>query len=296
MKNVMTIDVEDYFHVASLSNELKPDSWDKIAPRVQNNTQRILDIFDQYNVKATFFVLGLVANKFPDLVKEIDRRGHEVASHGYSHQLIYNQSYKEFKDETKKSKSILEQIIGKSVVGYRAASYSITEKSLWALDILADLEFKYDSSIYPVTHDVYGISGSPTEPHFLTTPNGSALFEFPPSTYKILNYQLPVAGGGYFRLYPYWLTRYFFKSINKRSNVFAFYLHPWEIDPDQPRVNTNALSKFRHYNNLEKCEARLINLLQDFEFTSMDHKIKEIDCLSGINKAVVSYQNFKALS
>ena len=155
MKNVLTVDVEDYFHVAALANEIKIKDWDSIDPRVFNNTQRILDIFDKYEAKSTFFILGWVADKFPELVKEIDRRGHEVASHGYSHQLIYNQSYKKFKEETNKSKSLLEDIISKPIRGYRAASYSITKKSLWALDVLAESGFDYDSSIYPVHHDLY---------------------------------------------------------------------------------------------------------------------------------------------
>ena len=239
MKNVLTVDVEDYFHVAALANEIKIKDWDSIDPRVFNNTQRILDIFDKYEAKSTFFILGWVADKFPELVKEIDRRGHEVASHGYSHQLIYNQSYKKFKEETNKSKSLLEDIISKPIRGYRAASYSITKKSLWALDVLAESGFDYDSSIYPVHHDLYGIHGSPAEPHILQTPSGCNLIEYPPTTYKVMSYTLPVAGGGYFRLYPYWLTRYFYNSINKQGKSFAFYMHPWEIDSKQPRINTN---------------------------------------------------------
>ena len=272
----MSIDVEDYFQVASLADSISVSEWDGIAPRVVKNTHRLLDLFDKYDIKATHFVLGWIAERFPELVKEIDSRGHEVASHGFSHQLIYNQSPEVFKNETIKSKSILENIIGKEVLGYRAASYSITNKSLWALDVLAEAGFKYDSSIFPVKHDRYGIANSPRDPYILTTPSGHNIIEFPLTTYKIINYSLPVSGGGYFRLYPYWLTRYFFKQINMNNKPFAFYLHPWEVDPDQPRVDANWLSKFRHYNNLDICFNRLENLLNDFDFMTMNEKIREI--------------------
>ncbi|MFK5893263.1 MAG: DUF3473 domain-containing protein [Pseudomonadota bacterium] len=290
MKNVLTIDVEDYFHVAALAKEIDSNNWDAIVTRVVKNTNRLLDLFDEHDATCTFFILGWVAERYPDLVKEIDRRGHEVASHGYSHQLIYNQSFTTFKDETVKSKKILEDITGKAVLGYRAASYSITEKSLWALDVLAEAGFKYDSSIYPVHHDLYGIHGSPTEPHVLLTPSGNRLIEYPPTTYKVMSYMLPIAGGGYFRLYPYWLTRYFYNTLNKKSKSFAFYLHPWEIDPDQPRVKTSFFSRFRHYNNLDKCESRLIQLLTDFNFKNMDDKLEKMGLYLADKEIEVSYK------
>jgi polysaccharide deacetylase family protein (PEP-CTERM system associated) len=289
MKNVLTIDVEDYFHVAALAKEINVGDWDSITCRVEKNTQKLLDIFDLHNTKSTFFVLGWVANKFPLLIKEIKNRGHEVASHGYSHQLIYNQSCKIFKDETFYSKYLLEDITGKPIRGYRAASYSITKKSLWALDILVEAGFKYDSSIYPVHHDLYGIHGSPAEPHIIQTPSGGKIVEYPLTTYKIMSYTLPVAGGGYFRLYPYWLSRYFYNNINKRSKSFAFYMHPWEIDPSQPRVKTSLFSRFRHYNNLDKCESRLTQLLKDFNFGTMDEKIDTLELYSANKKADISY-------
>jgi polysaccharide deacetylase family protein (PEP-CTERM system associated) len=289
MKNVLTIDVEDYFHVSALAKQISVNDWDSISPRVKVNTLNLLDDFDTYSSKATFFVLGWVAERFPELVREIDQRGHEVASHGYSHQLIYNQNKKTFKDETIKAKSILEDIIGKEVKGYRAASYSITEKSLWALDILADAGFKYDSSIYPVHHDLYGINRSPPDPHVLKTPSGKTLVEYPPTTFKLMSYSLPVAGGGYFRLYPYWLTRYFYTSLNKQSKSFAFYLHPWEIDPNQPRVKTSLFSTFRHYNNLNKCRDRLIQLLKDFDFINMDQMLELNGLYAPENNITISY-------
>jgi len=288
--NALTIDVEDYFHVAALSKSIFTDDWDNISCRVEKNTRVLLDLFEQHSAKATFFVLGWVAERYPGIVKEIDKRGHEVASHGYSHQLIYKQTPALFKEETLTSKQILEDITGKDVNGYRAASYSITNQSLWALDILAEAGFKYDSSIFPVHHDNYGIPGSPTDPHILKTSVGNQLVEFPLSTYKILGQSVPVAGGGYFRLYPYWLSRFFYKNLNKISKPFVFYLHPWEVDPDQPRVKVSWFSEFRHYNNLDVCENRLSRLLEDFSFVSMNEKLVELDLFSTDQKPSADYK------
>jgi len=289
IKNVLTIDVEDYFHVAALSKSIKQEDWDTISPRVTNNIIRLLDMFDEKNVKSTFFVLGWVAERFPELIREIDCRGHEIASHGYSHQLVYTQTPAIFASETRDSKNLLEDIIGKPVQGYRAASYSITRKSLWALDILAELGFKYDSSIFPVVHDNYGIKGSPEFPHVLETPNKSTLVEYPLSTYRFMGQAIPVAGGGYFRLYPYWLSRFFYRQINQQAAPFVFYLHPWEIDPDQPRVKVSLLSRFRHYNNLDKGYPRISRLLTDFNFTTMHGKLDELGLFDDAKNIAVSY-------
>jgi len=275
IKNALTIDVEDYFQVAALSKNISVNDWDTIASRVEKNTRVLLDIFDSQYSKATFFVLGWVAERYPEVIREIHKRGHEVASHGYSHQLIYRQSQKIFREETIKSKMLLEDIIGEAIYGYRAASYSITKKSLWALDILLEAGFTYDSSIFPVLHDNYGIPGFPTEPHIMETPSGNQLTEYPLSTYNMFGQKIPVAGGGYFRLYPYWLSKYFYNNLNKNGDAFVFYLHPWEIDPGQPRVKASAFSTFRHYNNLEKCESRLERLLTDFSFGSMSEVLQE---------------------
>lgn len=266
IKNALTVDVEDYFQVSAFAKNVNQQDWDKYPLRVEKNTQRLMDIFDDAQVKATFFVLGWVADRNRDLIKEIAERGHEVASHGYSHQLIYNQSLDVFREETIRSKLLLEDIIQAPVRGYRAASYSITRDSLWALDILAEAGFDYDSSIFPVRHDRYGIPDANEVPHVLKTPLGHSLVEFPLSTAKIFNYKLPIAGGGYFRLYPYALTRAGLRQVNSRKQPFIFYLHPWEIDPDQPNIETSRFSRFRHYNNLEKCELRLQRLLRDFQF------------------------------
>ncbi|MDT8283088.1 MAG: DUF3473 domain-containing protein [Gammaproteobacteria bacterium] len=268
IQNALTVDVEDYFQVSAFAKSIKHTEWGSHTLRVEQNTQRLLDLFDEAQVKATFFVLGWVADRVPQLVKEIADRGHEVASHGYSHQLIYNQTPDVFREETLRSKKLLEDLSQQPVHGYRAASYSITSNSLWALDILAEAGFVYDSSIFPVRHDRYGIPNAEERPHILTTPQQHSLVEFPLSTAKIFKYKLPVAGGGYFRLYPYLLTKAGLSQINRRQQPFIFYLHPWEIDPQQPKIDAGWFSRFRHYNNLHRCEHRLQRLMDDFEFTS----------------------------
>jgi len=282
MKNALTIDVEDYFHVAAFSSVCSPERWDSYECRVERNTDRLLAIFDENNVKATFFILGWVAERFPALVRRIAEMGHEVASHGFSHRLIYEQTPDDFRVETIKSKHILEDIAQSSVIGYRAASYSITKQSEWALDILADAGFQYDSSIVPVYHDLYGIPGAPDSPGVISTPDGRSLVEFPPSTVKFANARIPVGGGGYFRIFPYAITRKALSYINqKEGKPFSFYLHPWEIDPDQPRMEVKLRSRFRHYTNLSRCEGRLRRLLKAFEFAPMREVLAELELLEG---------------
>lgn len=279
IRNALTVDVEDYFQVSAFADNIDQQEWKSHPLRVENNTQRLLDIFDEYNVKATFFVLGWVAERTGGLIREIAERGHEVASHGYSHQLVYNQSREIFKEETIRAKNILEDIIQTRVRGYRAASYSITKQSIWALDILAEAGFDYDSSIFPIRHDRYGMPDTPAYPYKLNVANGSSIVEFPLSTAKIFHYRFPIAGGGYFRLYPYWLSKAGLKQVNHQQQPFIFYLHPWEIDPDQPRISASWLSRFRHYNNLDKCESRLRDLLADFSFDTVENVLKTQDLI-----------------
>jgi polysaccharide deacetylase family protein (PEP-CTERM system associated) len=268
--NAMTIDVEDYFQVSAFAKEITKDSWLGYESRVERNTNEILNIFDERDITATFFCLGWIAERYPKLIRSIHDKGHEVACHGYSHDLVYSQTIKQFTEETKCAKKLLEDIVGCAVYGYRAASYSITKKSIWALDILEELGFKYDSSVYPILHDRYGIPGAEIDVYSHVTKNGGSIIEMPLSTIGVRNKRLPIGGGGYFRLFPYWLTRAGLKLINKKNNrSFIFYLHPWEIDAQQPRIKSNMLSQFRHYNNLDKVEDRLHRLLDDFKFCSM---------------------------
>ena len=266
IENALTIDVEDYFHVSAFEKNINKDEWDNFPSRVEYNTRRLLDVFDERDLKATFFVLGWVAEREPELVRDIAERGHEVACHGYSHQLVYNQSKHVFREETLRSKSILEDLVQQPVLGYRAASYSITEASRWALDVLVSAGFSYDSSIFPIRHDRYGIPDAVSYPHAIKTLDGNSIVEFPLSTATLFGLRFPVAGGGYFRLYPYSVTKAGLSQVNRFGNPFIFYLHPWEIDPEQPRIKAGLISRFRHYNNLNKCEKRLHRLMEDFKF------------------------------
>ena len=278
--NALTVDVEDYFHVSALAPSIDRGSWGSRESRVVGNTHRLLDLFGQFGVRGTFFVLGWVAERHPQLVKDIAGAGHEVACHGFSHRLVYEQSPEEFREETLRSKRLLEDTMGAAVLGYRAASYSIVRRSLWALDILAEAGFAYDSSIFPVHHDRYGIPDAERNPHRMATPGGRWIVEWPLAVASVLGFRLPVAGGGYFRLLPYALSRWGLASINRRDRPFIFYLHPWEIDPGQPRVRVSRLSRFRHYTNLDQCEARLRRLLGDFRFGTARDSLSQLGLLA----------------
>ncbi len=269
MVNAITIDVEDYYQVSAFESVVPSDSWGSYESRVEKNTYLLLDLLEETQAYATFFVLGWVAQRHPKLVKAIHQRGHEVSSHGYSHQRVYTQTPDKFREETRLSKKILEDIIGKAVNGYRAASYSITGESLWAIDILIEEGFLYDSSIFPVVHDRYGIPNAERFSHVIERQSGS-IREFPLSTLRFCGVNLPVGGGGYLRLFPYSLTKWAIKHLNlKEQQPAIVYLHPWEVDPKQPRINGSRLSKFRHYVNLGKTEQTLRSLLSDFKFAPM---------------------------
>ncbi|MBI5136396.1 MAG: DUF3473 domain-containing protein [Nitrospirae bacterium] len=276
MRHALSIDVEDYFHVAAFQDIVAPDDWPTYPTRVEANTEKVLSILADKGVAATFFVLGWAAEHYPRLVPMIAGAGHEVACHGYSHQQIYNQSRERFREETRRAKAILEEQAGTAVAGYRAATFSVVKDTLWALDELAEAGFLYDSSIFPVHHDHYGIADWPVAPHRLRTPGGAGLVEFPISVLEAGPLKLPIAGGGYFRLFPYSVTRWGLRRIGRSGRPAVFYLHPWEVDPAQPRfANARMLSRFRHYNNLERCERRLRRLLDDFEFTTVREVLAE---------------------
>ena len=264
--NAMTIDVEDYFQVSAFDSVVSRDAWETLPSRVVANTERLLRLFDDAGVKATFFVLGWVADRFPGLVADIARGGHELASHGYGHRLVYDQTPDVFREDVRRAKHVIEDRSGLAVKGYRAPSYSITRRSLWALDVLVEEGYAYDASIFPIRHDRYGIPDAPRHPYTLARSAGR-LIEAPPSTVRVGAMNLPVAGGGYFRLLPYWWTSWGIRRINRHEGKPAiFYLHPWEIDPQQPRLEAGALSRFRHYRNLGKTEERLRRLVSEFRF------------------------------
>jgi len=266
MINALTIDVEDYYMVSAFADVVKFDDWQTYESRVERNTWRILDLLNENNVKATFFILGWIAERHPALIREIQSQGHEIASHGYNHRLIYNLSPQEFREDLRRSRDILQDLTGAPVIGYRAASYSIVQQSIWALDILIEEGFMYDSSIFPVYHDRYGMPGAKRYPHVVVRPGGS-IIEFPPATLKVGTSVFPVAGGGYLRLFPLSLTRHAIRRLNeKEQQIAVVYLHPWEIDPDQPRMQGSLLSRFRHYTNLDSTLVKLGALLADFRF------------------------------
>jgi polysaccharide deacetylase family protein (PEP-CTERM system associated) len=264
--NAMSIDVEDYFHVSVFDGIVPRSTWNEMESRVCRNTERLLDLFDEFDVRSTFFVLGWVAERYPHLVKTIAQRGHELASHGYAHRLIYDQTEDAFRDDVRRAKGIIEDAGGCPVGGYRAPSYSITSRSLWALDVLIEEGYWYDSSIYPIRHDRYGIPVSPREPFCIQRRVGP-LMEVPGSTVRFGPLNLPVGGGGYFRILPYDWTRWGIAHLNQvEKRAAVFYLHPWEIDPEQPRLPAGWLGRFRHYRHLDETENRLRALLTDFPF------------------------------
>ena len=278
--NYLTIDVEDYFHVSAFEKISPPSTWAGRECRVERNTEFILNILDEYQVKATFFILGWVAERYPQLTRKIADQGHEIASHGYLHQRLALQDRETYRADITRGKSLLEDQIGTAVLGYRAPSYSITRETSWAFDELIEAGFQYDSSIFPMRHDFYGI---PDWPRFagyaVKTDNGwrakdvaaeeqKSIPELPITTLRLAGKNLPIAGGGYFRLLPYAVTRWGLNRINQQEQQpFVFYLHPWEFDPQQPRMSgASAKSRFRHYLNLKQTEKRFRRLLNDFEF------------------------------
>lgn len=279
MKNALTIDVEDYFHVTAFEGVVSRKDWESYPPRVTENTRRVLDLLDEFSLRATFFVLGWVAERSPELVRSIVARGHEVACHGYGHERIYTMTPENFRRDVSQAKKILEDIAGCSVNGYRAPSYSITERSMWALDVLVEEGFSYDSSIFPILHDNYGIPGAERFPHVIERQSGSIL-EFPLTTLKmkILGKDMivPIAGGGYLRLLPVSIVRNGLRRINGRDKQPAvLYFHPWELDPDQPRIKASFRSTFRHYLNLDTTEDKLRHLLPRVPFGTMSEVLDE---------------------
>lgn len=264
--NAMTVDVEDYFHVSAFSDVVSADQWPTLESRVCRNTDRLLALFADADVRATFFVLGWVAERFPDLVQRIHRAGHELASHSYDHGLVYDKTPATFRADLRRAKAVIEDATGVAVTGYRAPSYSVVDRSLWALDVLIDEGYTYDSSIYPIRHDRYGIPSWPRHIHRVERAGGG-LWELPGSTVRHGGVNMPMGGGGYFRLLPYFWTSRGIRQLNAHEHRPAvFYLHPWEIDPEQPRLPGSALSRFRHYRNLDQTELRLRRLLADFRF------------------------------
>ncbi|MDP2004485.1 MAG: DUF3473 domain-containing protein [Rubrivivax sp.] len=268
LSNALTIDVEDYFQVSAFAPYIRRDEWDTRECRVERNVGRILELLAERDVKATFFTLGWIAERYPRLVHDIVAGGHELASHGYGHQRASDLSHDEFSDDITRAKKILEDLSGQAVRGYRAPSFSIGVGNLWAFDALAAAGYEYSSSIYPIRHDHYGMPDSPRFAYRV----GAGLLEVPVTTLRLFNRNLPSSGGGYFRLLPYPLSRWMISKVNRDDGEPAvFYFHPWEIDVEQPRVaGIDAKTRFRHYVNIDRMESRLQQLLGDFRWGRMD--------------------------
>ncbi|MEQ1600138.1 MAG: XrtA system polysaccharide deacetylase [Methylophilaceae bacterium] len=271
IRNAMTIDVEDYFQVSAFAPHISRESWEHLPCRIEQNMARILALLDEKQVKATFFTLGWIAERYPQIVRNIVDNGHELASHGYQHLRASDQSQSEFLDDITRSKKLLEDLSGQAVIGYRAPSFSIGTRNLWALDSLQEAGYLYSSSIYPVQHDHYGM---PDAPRFKFHPRGEGgLIELPPTTAEFFGRNYPASGGGFFRLLPYQLSRSLMKRVNYTDQqACIFYFHPWEIDDKQPRQkNISLKTRFRHYVNLSRTESRIRSLLDDFQWGRMDH-------------------------
>jgi polysaccharide deacetylase family protein (PEP-CTERM system associated) len=287
--NVLTIDVEEYFHPNAMDDAVAPEQWDALPHRVEANTHEVLDLLSECSVRATFFVLGWVAERWPQLVRQIAQRGHEVACHGYAHRLVYKLGPAGFRADVNRAKEILEDCIGAPVAGFRAASYSIVRGTLWALEILAEEGFRYDSSIFPIRHDIYGI---PDFDRFPVTIHCRAadLLEIPPSTVRLFGRNWPVAGGGYFRLLPYAVTSWSIRRVNEKDERPAMvYVHPWEFDVDQPRLRAGVRSRFRQYTNLNRTEPRLRRLLREFRFGPIVEAIRQPASASTVSIGALRY-------
>lgn len=267
--NALTIDVEDYFQVSAFAPYIQRADWDARECRVERNVGRILDMLAAQKTQATFFTLGWIAQRYPHLVRRIADEGHEVASHGYGHERVSDLTPEAFAHDIRTAKHLLEDIAGVAVTGYRAPSFSIGQGNLWALDVLQQEGYRYSSSIYPIQHDHYGMPDAPRFAHRIRPD----LIEVPPTTLRMFNRNLPSSGGGYFRLFPYALSRWMLRQVNQNDQQPAiFYFHPWEIDAAQPRVaGIDARTRFRHYVNIPRMEQRLQRLLQDFQWGRMDH-------------------------
>lgn len=283
LTNALTIDVEDYFQVSAFAPHINRADWDSRECRVEQNIDRILKLLGEEQTKATFFTLGWVAERYPQMVRRIVSEGHELASHGYGHQRASDLTEAEFFHDVSHAKALLEDIGGQAVQGYRAPSFSIGTGNLWALDTLLRAGYRYSSSIYPVKHDHYGMPDAPRFAHQIR----DGLMEVPPTTLRLFNRNLPSSGGGYFRLLPYALSRWMLQQVNQRDAESAiFYFHPWEIDPGQPRVSgIDMKTRFRHYVNIGRTEQRLTRLLKDFRWGRMDDiflKSRAPDRLTGV--------------
>lgn len=274
MLNALSVDVEDWFQVGAFENVISRAEWDRLSHRVERNSDAVLDLFDKAGVKATFFTLGWVAERYPELIRRIADAGHEIASHGWDHKRVFTLKPGEFRSDLAMARAVLEEASGQRVTGYRAPSFSIDARTPWAHEVLADEGYTYSSSVAPIVHDHYGW---PEAPRFAFNPLGDAeLIELPVTTARLGNRTIAAGGGGFFRLLPYKFSSWAIRQVNRDEERPAiFYFHPWEIDPDQPRVENAPLkSKVRHYSRLSAMRGKLEKLLKDFEWGRVDHVVE----------------------
>jgi polysaccharide deacetylase family protein (PEP-CTERM system associated) len=283
MRNALTFDVEEYFHAEAFAGLVGAEEWPRLASRVTESTLRLLDSLEERKTSATFFVLGWLADRYPALVREIHARGHEIACHSYGHRLIYRMDREAFQGDARRAKRSIEDAIGAAVLGYRAPTFSVVRESLWALEVLAEEGFAYDSSIFPIHHDRYGIPDAHRFPHRVNLPGGKHIAEFPISTLRVAGQHFPFSGGGYFRLAPYRLVRGALRHVNMRERMPGLvYLHPWEMDPGQPRLALRGISRLRHYVNLRHTARKLGRLLADFTFAPARQVLREHGFLEAV--------------
>lgn len=271
--NAITVDVEDYFHASAFDRVVSRASWDSMESRVVANTHRLLNLFHEHNVRGTFFILGWVADRFPSLVRDIVASDHEIASHGYHHQLVYTLTPEQFREDVHRARHTLEQIGGVPVRGYRAPSFSIVTHSLWALDVLIDEGYSYDASIFPIRHDRYGIADAPRHAHLIQRGAG-AIVELPSSTVRVGGNNYPIAGGGYFRLFPYAMTKWGISQVNAEQQPVVLYIHPWEVDPEQPRLPVSKTTQFRHHVGMATTMEKLHKVVDDFSFAPVSRVLE----------------------
>ena len=276
MWNALTIDLEDYYHVSAFRDCIAPSDWSSQPSRIERNTSLLLDLFDEAGCKATFFTLGWVAEHFPRVVRSVAERGHEVACHSLHHRIVFEMTPSEFREDTRRAKQSIEDCTGAPVSGYRAPSFSITKDSLWALEILVQLGFTYDSSIFPVKHPAYGMPSFSRDPQRFQTPSGS-IVEYPMTTLELAGRRSPFGGGAYFRLLPYRYTHWGIRFLNIHENrPVCVYLHPWELDPEQPKLAGKLSSRVRHYLGLRNTPEKLRNLIRDFAFCPLGVLVNSI--------------------
>lgn len=278
--NAMTVDVEEYFQVEALRGLIAERDWDRMESRVERSTERVLELFDRHGVKGTFFTLGWVAERHPALVRRIADAGHEVASHGYGHRMITTMTPEAFREDVAKAKKLLEDAAGCEVVGYRAPTFSVVGKTLWALDVLRDAGYRYDSSIYPIVHDRYGIADYPRAPHRIESGEGRGMVEVPMTTLRLAGRNVPLGGGGYLRLLPLAYNLFGLKRFERREHrPFVVYFHPWELDAWQPRFPLGRLARLRSYAGLRTMGDRIGTLCREFPFGTMRSMLEGLSLL-----------------